>query len=104
MDDWPDGQEHLEIPAAIETQEPKELEHRLIAHVTSGHDLVLQHLYSTPSCLSLRHTTGQLPAPRFPGDQMETRPEAVEEGQFDRGHVLDELEAAASNYDLDTTL
>ena len=35
---------------------------------------------------------------------METRPEAVEEGQFDRGHVLDELEAAASNYDLDTTL
>ena len=44
MGDWPDGQEHLEIPAAIETQEPKELEHRLIAHVKSGHDLVLQHL------------------------------------------------------------
>jgi DNA-binding GntR family transcriptional regulator len=43
--------EHLEILEAIESQDTKELERRLISHIKGGHDLVLQHLAYHPELL-----------------------------------------------------
>lgn len=43
--------EHMEILESIEHQDSKELETRLVDHIRSGHDLVLQHLLEHPEML-----------------------------------------------------
>ena len=47
--------EHLEILEAIESHDPKVLETLLIAHMKSGHDIVLQHLAQHPELLDGGH-------------------------------------------------
>jgi DNA-binding GntR family transcriptional regulator len=58
LEDRHGEQDHRDILEAIENQDSKALETRLISHIKSGHDVVLQHLVQHTELLDVAHQNG----------------------------------------------
>jgi DNA-binding GntR family transcriptional regulator len=58
LEDRHGEQDHRDILEAIESQDSKALETRLISHIKSGHDVVLQHLVQHTELLDVAHQNG----------------------------------------------